>query len=151
MDRPARRGSDGRLRRPVVRVWARFDADGLDAALADLDGARSANEAAHARILGDRSSAGEGRLVLATWATLLDQGRMQDGEKFLAGTAQRTVARMSAATAGAHGLADGDHVSVSTEHGTVTAPVVVADGVDGVVWLPTNSPGSPSTTSANSA
>ena len=45
------------------RIWARFDADGLDAALADLESARSANEAAHARVLGDRSSAGD----LATW------------------------------------------------------------------------------------
>ncbi len=85
---------------------------------------------------------GDGRLVLATWATLLDQGRMQDGEKFLAGTAARTVAKVSAATAQAHGLADGDEVSVSTEHGSITAPVVVADVVDHVVWLPTNSAGS---------
>ena len=45
------------------RIWARFDADGLDAALADLEGARSANEVAQARVLADPSSAGD----LATW------------------------------------------------------------------------------------
>ena len=45
------------------RIWARFDADGLDAALADLADARSANESAHARVLADPSSAGD----LATW------------------------------------------------------------------------------------
>lgn len=45
------------------RVWARFDADGLDAALADLQDARSANEAAQALVLADPSSAGD----LAAW------------------------------------------------------------------------------------
>ncbi|WP_421735738.1 hypothetical protein [Cellulomonas sp.] len=45
------------------RVWARLDADGLDAALADVQDAASANQAAHARILADPSSAGE----LAEW------------------------------------------------------------------------------------
>ena len=45
------------------RIWARFDADGLDAALADLQGARTANEVAQARVLADPSSAGD----LATW------------------------------------------------------------------------------------
>lgn len=45
------------------RIWARFDADGLDAALADLQGARSANEAAQARVLADPSSVGD----LAGW------------------------------------------------------------------------------------
>ena len=45
------------------RIWARFDADGLDAALADLDGARTANDAAQTRVLVDPSAAGD----LATW------------------------------------------------------------------------------------
>jgi NADH-quinone oxidoreductase subunit G len=91
---------------------------------------------------GEVPSPGDGQVVLATWATLLDQGRMQDGEKFLAGTAPRTVAKVSAATAQAHGFADGDEVAISTDLGTITAPVVVADVVDHVVWLPTNSAGS---------
>lgn len=45
------------------RIWARFDADGLDAALADLLDARSANEAAQVRVLTEPSTA-DG---LATW------------------------------------------------------------------------------------
>ncbi|KQR11661.1 hypothetical protein [Cellulomonas sp. Leaf334] len=45
------------------RIWARFDADGLDAALADLQGARTANDVAQARVLADPSSAGD----LASW------------------------------------------------------------------------------------
>jgi NADH-quinone oxidoreductase subunit G len=38
--------------------------------------------------------AGDGDVVLATWPLLLDRGRMQDGEPFLAGTARASVARV---------------------------------------------------------
>ncbi|MDQ0426164.1 NADH-quinone oxidoreductase subunit G [Cellulomonas iranensis] len=79
-----------------------------------------------------------GHAVLATWHQLLDAGRLQDGEQYLAGTAKRTVARVSPATAQAAGLADGDDVAVSTDRGTVTVPVQVTDMADHVVWLPTN-------------
>ena len=44
------------------------------------------------------------RRVLATWHQLLDGGRMQDGEPYLAGTARPAVARMSAATAAEAGV-----------------------------------------------
>ncbi|EWT05969.1 hypothetical protein N864_01235, partial [Intrasporangium chromatireducens Q5-1] len=85
---------------------------------------------------------GTGEFVLATWATLLDAGRMQDGEPFLAGTAARTVARVSPGSATWLGLGDGDTVTVTGPAGAVTVPLlVVADMVDGVVWLPTNSRG----------
>ena len=88
-------------------------------------------------------SAGAGELVLATWHHLLDRGSLQDGEPFLAGTAHRALARVSAATAESFGLADGDTVTVSTAAGSVSAPVAVTAGmVDHVVWLPTNSDGS---------
>jgi NADH-quinone oxidoreductase subunit G len=79
---------------------------------------------------------------LATWAQLLDAGRMQDGEPYLAGTARPTVARVSAATAAAAGVADGDKVTVATATGSVTVPLVVTDMADHVVWLPANSSGS---------
>jgi NADH-quinone oxidoreductase subunit G len=52
------------------------------------------------------------------------------------------VARVSAATAAEAGLADGDKATVTTEFGSVTAPLEVTAMADGVVWLPTNSPGS---------
>ncbi len=87
-------------------------------------------------------SPGDHQLVLATWAYLLDQGRMQDGEKFLAGTAHRTVAKVSVATAVGLGVVEGEEVTIATDHGTITAPVAVSDMVDHVVWLPTNSAGS---------
>ena len=85
---------------------------------------------------------GPGQAVLATWRLLLDLGRGQDGEAFLAGTAKRPVARISPATAEALGVADGEQLAVSTEHGTITLPVLVTDMVDHVVWVPGNSPGS---------
>jgi NADH-quinone oxidoreductase subunit G len=86
---------------------------------------------------------GSGRFVLATWPTLLDAGRLQDGEPFLAGTAPRAVARLSASDAERLEVADGDAVTVSNASGSITVPVAVTERmVDGVVWLPTNSVGS---------
>jgi NADH-quinone oxidoreductase subunit G len=87
------------------------------------------------------STAGGTEVRLATWAQLIDAGRMQDGEPYLAGTARPVVARVSAATAAAAGVADGDKVTVATSAGSVTVPVDVTDMADGVVWLPTNSSG----------
>jgi NADH-quinone oxidoreductase subunit G len=73
---------------------------------------------------------------LAIWHQLLDNGRMQDGEPFLAGTARPAVARMSAATATQAGLTDGDKVTLATARGSVTLPVEVTTMVDNVVWAP---------------
>ncbi len=85
---------------------------------------------------------GAGDVVLSTWSTLLDRGRLQDGEPFLAGTAARTVVRVGPALAARIEVADGDDVLVSTPAGSLTVPVqIVDDMVDGVVWLPTNSAG----------
>ena len=87
-------------------------------------------------------SPGAGEAVLATWHHLLDAGSLQDGEPFLAGTAPKAVARVSAATAASVGLAEGGSLAVSTQAGTITLPVVLTEMPDGVVWLPTNSVGS---------
>jgi len=84
-----------------------------------------------------------GEVVLAGWRMLLDDGRLQDGEPYLAGTARPAVARMSAATAAGIKASDGDLVAVSSGRGAVTLPVAVTAGMtDRVVWLPLNSPGS---------
>jgi NADH-quinone oxidoreductase subunit G len=88
------------------------------------------------------AAGGEQAVRLATWHQLLDCGRMQDGEPYLAGTARPVVARLSAATAAEAGVADGDKVTVSSAAGSVTVPVAVTPMADGVVWLPANSPGS---------
>ncbi len=83
-----------------------------------------------------------GEVVLAGWRLLLDDGRLQDGEPYLAGTARSAVVRLSAATAAGIGAADGDVVSVSTGRGVISVPLVITEMADGVVWLPLNSPGS---------
>jgi NADH-quinone oxidoreductase subunit G len=88
-----------------------------------------------------RSRPGPGEAVLATWHQLIDTGRMQDGEPFLAGTARPARALMSAATASEAGTADGDRVSVTTARGTVTLGVRVCDMPDRVVWLPAHAHG----------
>jgi NADH-quinone oxidoreductase subunit G len=83
-----------------------------------------------------------GQAVLAGWRMLLDAGRLQDGEPYLAGTARPPVVRLSAATAGEIGTAEGDLVSVSTDRGAITLPLAITDMTDNTVWLPLNSPGS---------
>jgi NADH-quinone oxidoreductase subunit G len=84
---------------------------------------------------------GAGKALLATWHELIDAGRMQDGDEYLAGTAKPARARLSAATAAQVGVADGERLSVSTEHGALVIECKVDDMVDGVVWLPTNARG----------
>jgi NADH-quinone oxidoreductase subunit G len=84
---------------------------------------------------------GPGQAVLATWHSLLDAGRLQDGEPNLAGTARAAVARMSAATAAEAGTSADGKVTVATDRGALTVPVDIADMPDRVVWLPANSAG----------
>ena len=110
-------------------------------ALGPWTGARATASAA-TNGAGTAYGAGDGDVVLATWPLLLDRGRMQDGEPFLAGTARASVARVGAALAARLAVVDGDEVTVSSGSGSVSVPVLVTDGmVDGVVWLPTNSLG----------
>jgi NADH-quinone oxidoreductase subunit G len=85
---------------------------------------------------------GPGQAVLTGWRMLLDSGRLQDGEPFLAGTARTPVVRLPADSAAEIGAADGDEVTVSTSRGSITLPLTITDMPDRVVWLPLNSPGS---------
>lgn len=89
-----------------------------------------------------RTPPAEGQAVLAGWRMLLDEGRLQDGEPHLAGTARAPVARLSAATAAEIGAAEGDLVTARTPRGTITLPLTITDMDDRVIWLPLNSPGS---------
>jgi NADH-quinone oxidoreductase subunit G len=84
----------------------------------------------------------QGQAVLASWHHLVDDGSLQDGDGHLAGTARTPVARISKSTAADLGVADGDPVTVGTARGAITLPALLTDMVDGVVWVPTNSPGS---------
>jgi NADH-quinone oxidoreductase subunit G len=85
---------------------------------------------------------GTGEAILATWHYLLDLGSLTDGDDALMGTARPPAVHLGKALAGKLGVADGDAVTVSTERGAITLPAAISDMVDGVVWLPTNSPGS---------
>ena len=119
--------------RGVERARAELaELDAWEGARADAPGVRS----------GEPPRPQRGTAVLATWHLLLDEGRLQDGEPYLAGTRHVPVARMSLATAVEIGAADGGPVTVSTARGAVTLPLVVTPMADRVVWIPTNSPGS---------
>ncbi|OMB94753.1 NADH-quinone oxidoreductase subunit G [Mycobacterium colombiense] len=109
------------------------------AALRHWDGKRAASPAVAAP---EPAQPASGEAVLAGWRMMLDNGRMQDGEPHLAGTARKPVARLSADTAAEIGAADGDAVTVSTSHGSISLPLMITDMPDRVVWLPVNSPGS---------
>ncbi|QPL05774.1 MULTISPECIES: NADH-quinone oxidoreductase subunit G [Actinomyces] len=80
--------------------------------------------------------------LLATHKPMLDDGRLQDGEPFLAATALRPVARLGADIASTLGVSGGDTVRVSTRTGSIELPAVVGGVADGAVWLPECSAGS---------
>src|SRR5262249_37568670 len=98
--------------------------------------ARSPSFPSVARIL-----PGPGQAFLATWHQLLDTGRMQDGEPFLAGTARPAEALMSAAIAAEAGIADGDRGTVTTAQGAITVGGRVHDMPDRGGWLAAHAPG----------
>ncbi|MBE7188132.1 NADH-quinone oxidoreductase subunit G [Jatrophihabitans endophyticus] len=127
-------------------------ADELDAdlALASVDAARAellalaatTSRAAVPTVHGKAPAApGDGQALLATWAELIDAGRMQDGDRFLAGTAKPVRAYLGPQTAQRLGVVEGDEVAVSTERGAIVAPASITAMADGVVWLPTNAHG----------
>lgn len=81
-------------------------------------------------------------LVLASWHLLVDEGALQDGEPYLAGTGRTAVARLSPATAERIGVKDGVVTLTAGGRGTIELPVALTDMADGVVWVPAKSPGS---------
>ncbi len=107
--------------------------------LASFSGSRSTPPAVTAPVAPKPDS---GQAALASWRHLLDLGVLQAGEKYLAATQRPAVARLSAATAAGIGASDGDVVTVSSESGSITLPLLITDMPDGVVWVPGNSPDS---------
>jgi len=81
-----------------------------------------------------------GEAVLASWHWLLDDGSLQDGEPFLAGTGKKPRLHLSAATAAEVGAAQGELVTVSSDRGSLTLPLVIAELPDRVVWVPMRTP-----------
>jgi NADH-quinone oxidoreductase subunit G len=85
---------------------------------------------------------GRDEAVLSTWHHLIDLGSLLDGDEHLGGTARPPVVRLDKTTAARIGVGDGDPVTVGTDRGALTLPAAITDMAEGVVWLPTNSPGS---------
>ncbi|GAA2445443.1 NADH-quinone oxidoreductase subunit G [Actinomadura vinacea] len=110
--------------------------------LTALGGYKGERPAAPSVAQGVQPQPDAGEALLATWRMLLDRGRLQDGEPYLAGTAKPAVARLSPGTAAEIGAAGGGAVTVSTGRGAVTLPLeVTPDLPDRVVWLPAKSAG----------
>ncbi len=86
--------------------------------------------------------AGAGEALLATYKLMLDEGRLQDGEPHLRGTAHRSVVRVSAGTLASLQATGADQLTVTGPAGSITLPVLETQMPDGVVWLPQFSPGS---------
>ncbi|HEX6888990.1 MAG TPA: NADH-quinone oxidoreductase subunit G [Candidatus Nanopelagicales bacterium] len=132
----------GLVARAMGRSLGSIEVPDLRAELARLGRWQGARPPGEPVALAPAPELGPGRAILATWRHLLDEGVLQQGEQALAGTARPAVARTSATTAAALGLVDGSPVTVRSEAGAITVPLVVTAMVDGVVWLPGNSAGS---------
>ncbi len=68
--------------------------------------------------------------MLATWHQLVDEGALQDGEPYLAGTGRMSVARVSPATAKRLGL-EGVVTITGKRRGALDLPLVVTAGHGG--------------------
>ncbi|GAA3655451.1 NADH-quinone oxidoreductase subunit G [Nocardioides ginsengisoli] len=96
------------------------------------------DDALRAEGAGAEGAGAEGTLVLATWKQLLDNGAMQDGDKYLKATARTPVALVTRADFDAHGPT----VTLTGDRGSMTLPAEICDDlVDGVVWVPAGSVG----------
>jgi len=82
-----------------------------------------------------------GNVVLASWHQLVDEGSLQDGEPYLAGTGRMSVARVSQGTANAFGIGATITIKGASRAG-IELPVAITEMADGVVWVPAKSPGS---------
>jgi NADH-quinone oxidoreductase subunit G len=83
-------------------------------------------------------STSSGTVRLATWKQLLDNGSLQDGDKFLKATARTPVALVTPGDFDRYGPT----VTLTGDRGSMTLPAEICDDlVDGVVWVPANSVG----------
>jgi NADH-quinone oxidoreductase subunit G len=80
----------------------------------------------------------QGKLRLATWKQMIDNGSLQDGAESMRETARDAVARVSQATYDALGA---ESVTVTGDRGSWTLPVEAADLPDDTVWVPANNRG----------
>ncbi|QSM60306.1 NADH-quinone oxidoreductase subunit G [Mycobacteroides abscessus] len=116
------------------------------AELADIGPWEGARETPGAVRAAGRLQPEAGEAVLASWRLLLDIGRLQDGEPYLAGTAHEAQVLLSEATANEIGAAEGESVTVrslsESIRGAITLPLRITEMPDRVVWVPMRSTGS---------
>ncbi len=106
------------------------------ASLKDWDGARAPFAPLPSSSLKQPT---ENQALLTSWRLLLDQGSLQSNEPNLAGTAHPSVVVISQDRAERLGVANGDLVRVSNEHGSITLPAEIGDIDFRSVWIPRNS------------
>ncbi|WP_436698963.1 NADH-quinone oxidoreductase subunit G [Nocardioides sp. BYT-33-1] len=110
--------------------WDRTDRERSEAGPSGAEGRPSAAR--------DDARGAEGARRLATWKQLLDNGSMQDGDKYLKATARTPVALVTAADYDRYGPT----VTLTGDRGSMTLPAEIGDDlVAGVVWVPANSVG----------
>ncbi|WP_255800811.1 NADH-quinone oxidoreductase subunit G [Mycobacteroides abscessus] len=116
------------------------------AELADIGPWEGARETPSAVRAAGRPQPEAGEAVLASWRLLLDIGRLQDGEPYLAGMAHEAQVLLSEATANEIGAAEGESVTVrslsESIRGAITLPLRITEMPDRVVWVPMRSTGS---------
>lgn len=116
------------------------------AELADIGPWEGARETPGAVRVAGRPQPEAGEAVLASWRLLLDIGRLQDGEPYLAGTAHEAQVLLSEATANEIGAVEGESVTVrslsESIRGAITLPLRITEMPDRVVWVPMRSTGS---------
>jgi len=117
--------------------------EAVNAELGSLPAADAGERPAQADVTAVAAKATTGStLVLSTWHQLVDEGSLQHGEPYLAGTGRVAVARVSPATAKKLGVA-GVVAITANRRTAIELPLAVTEGmVDGVIWVPSKSPGS---------
>ena len=87
------------------------------------------------------ASPGSGQAVLATWRQLIDAVSLAATSRTSPAPPGRRVCGSTRHGRSASVSPTASPATVRTERGAITLPVALADLPDGVVWLPTNSPG----------
>jgi NADH-quinone oxidoreductase subunit G len=138
--------TDGRVREALAAqlgvTLGTGDVNAIRRELGSLPATGSSRPAVPRVPAGARARTGAQEAVLSTWHQLIDLGSLLDGDDVITGTARPPLVRIGKVTADRLGVAEGDAVTVGTDRGAITLPAAITDMPDGVVWLPTNSPGS---------
>ena len=149
--------SDAQVLAQIAEEFAQVRRLGATAPSEDAESALTHTEGVQKRRVGDvaestsadsasdeRAVAPTRRFRLATWKLMLDNGRMQVGDKALAATARPAVCRLPQRVYDALRPDPGTEsfpVTLTGDRGTWTLPAEPADLPEDTVWVPANSIG----------